>query len=178
MTLLKLYTLIELGTFEISFVGAGKTSFFSQQQCAWFSTVTGDKNNGHWKSSMDGYAMEEDLQALLDQGSLTLSWRSLRPYLRPSYSQTIDKETPDPPPWALNWFRTQGSKTATLEEYCLQIGTTYWARVGVEEYALPPMGPSSEPSQGSNFILLISDQPFQDRNPTGSLVPPFHDWMY
>ena len=67
-------------------------------------------------------------------------------------------------PSAARELYSENGKPVTVEEYCLEPGKTYYAKVSNESYLLPP-GEDGEPIERHNKVLILSDSPFKDGMP-------------
>lgn len=175
--------LVDLGEFELRFGGAVQSSFLGHLPCAWFEWHWGEPaspeleaETGVPLASWSSYTAEADLVAHTPRGELELSWRSLRPYLAPAFDQTWTRGKARGAPKVVRADLRNGPVRAV--EYCLATDRSYYARVNVETYMLPPEGPGEPPGEGRNAVLVVSDVPFVEGRPPHSITPTFRGWSY
>ena len=111
------------------------------------------------------------------QGKLTLPPRDCT-YLGPTFERTWTKKDQAKAPDVVKEKLVE-EPAITAVEHCLEPGKTYYARLHVDTYHLPPLPGEREPSKCRNPLLWISDQPFgEDGKPKLPLTPAYQGWSY
>jgi hypothetical protein len=183
-----------LGTTTFTVVGETTPSPIGKTACAWFEWVVGDRvadpgpeateeerkqwlRSGGWRSYQNGTHSERPVTVNAEGGETEVSWRKLRLHLAPTTVQVFTSAD-DAAPWAKEWLKENGAP-ATVAEYCLQPDRTYYGQVKTETYWLPPEPPDFEPGQGHNDVLVLSEEPFDERGKSPlPLTPMYSSWSY
>ncbi|GEM_PF-1157039 len=166
-----------LGVFTVTLQGETQDAFLSKRKVLYFEWHYGEKGDKGWISYLTGFHSEQGLLAITPKGTLEIPLRSLRPCLSPVFSRTYTGKTIKEAPAVAQELFSETSKPVTVEEYCLESGKTYYAKVSTESYFLPP-GEDGNPSEHHNTVLLISDSPFKDGMPAKEITPGYRGWTY
>jgi hypothetical protein len=155
------------------------------RKCGWFSVVIGTRGeDGDWVEVQEVFHVESDVQFETPLGRMELSWRKLRPHLKPSWEKVLhtpeDLEAEMDPGLrgALEAQLAEGAGPLTLSESCLLPGEAIAAQIETETYLLPPEPPDFEPGEASNTVLRLSNGAWEDGDPLLPLTAPFDDWSY
>jgi len=166
-----------LGVFTVTLNGETREAYLSKKKVLYFEWHYGEKGKKGWVSYCTGYRSEESLQIVTPKGTLELPVSRIRPYLSPSYSVKYATKTIKEAPAAVQDYFRETAKPVTVEEYCLEPGKTYHAKVSTESYFLPP-GEDGNPVERHNDVLMLSDSPFRDGVPGGEITPGYRGWTY
>ncbi|MHC9544877.1 MAG: hypothetical protein AB9903_35630 [Vulcanimicrobiota bacterium] len=166
-----------LGIFTVTLQGETLESYPSKKKVFYFEWHYGEKGEMGWVSFSTGYRSEKDLTIVTPKGTFELPVRLLRPYLSPVYLKTYTGKTIKDAPSAARELYSENGKPVTLEEYCLEPGKTYHAKVSEESYFLPP-GEDGNPIERHNKVLILSDSPFKDGMPQKEITPGYRGWTY
>jgi hypothetical protein len=152
-------------------------SFPSSAPCIYFEWVYGEKNGEEWVMFSKGYQSGDGITVLTPQGEIELNPNQLRLYLAPAYSRAYTRQQMGDAPDVVREMIIAENKPITVEEYRLTSNTTYHAQVSGESYVLPPEG-TQPPSRHVNYVLAISDLPFEEGEPQRALTPAYQGWSY
>ncbi len=169
-----------LDAFEVTLEGTSQQAFFSKKTCVYFewSFGEGQSADGNWVTSWRGYRSDAQLSVKTPKGMLDLSANDLRPYLGPSYEQTFTADNAANAPQVIRDRIKEGHPTLNAKEFCLEPGRSYYARVVVESFMLPPRPGSQQPGRGEHAVLSISDMPYKDGHPQRPISPAFKNHRY
>jgi hypothetical protein len=179
---LDLYDLRDLGELPVRFDGPAQISGVTKRPCLWFEWDQGEPAapgaGGDLFASSRGHMSEAELVVHTPKGDIELSHRSLRPRLTPSFDQTWSPGRAAGAPAPVRQELRAKRHPVRVVEYCLEAGRSYFARVEVETYMLPPGPDSDGPTEGHNAVLVVSDTTFVEGGPRAPLTPMFRQWSY
>ena len=167
-----LEALRDLGDFTVTLSGPALKSFPSAQNCVYWEWAAGEMKNGEWALRVGGTHSGTRLIIDTPRGRLDLAHGNMRLYLSAAASHrftrtTAARSTPTPLPELLKEV-----DPLNVEEYILQSGRTYYARIETETTLLPPQG-NAPPERRSTLVLAISDKPFKEGKAQSPLTPSF-----
>jgi len=167
----------KLGIFTVTLQGEPRESYLSKKKVLYSEWHYGEKGENGWVSFITGYRTIGNLTIATPIGTFELPARLLRPYLSPVYLRTYTGKTIKDAPSPARELYSENGKPVTLEEYCIEPGKTYHAKISTESYFLPP-GEDGEPIERHNKVLILSDSPFKDGMPQKEITPGYRGWTY
>lgn len=168
------------GAFVVSAGGGGGPSPLAGLEAAyWDWGVMRYGDDGRLRSHTAGGRHEGRVTLLVDGAEVALRVNQLRLYLAPAYRRESGPGEPAPPAAVAAWLDRFGQvldEASVIEEYVLERGRRYHARVGHDRYGLPPAGGVPEPR--SNPILHLCDRPFDDLAAEPVPIPACRGFSY
>lgn len=168
----------KLGVFEVKLEGDCEQSYLTRKSVLYFEWLYGEKDEKGWVSYSTAYHSEKPFNVITPAGTLELQTNRLRPYLAPSFEKAYSGDSIKDAPPAVKAYYEEKRTTVSVEEYCLEPGRIYYAKVETETYYLPPMPDEEKPVRRHNKVLALSDLPFQDGKPRRQLTPLYRGWTY
>jgi hypothetical protein len=154
--------------FEVTFAAEEKKSAVGEA-CLWWEMDVGDRgpvtpeSNG-WRTWSHIWTEGGPFVLSTPRGELAMDDQKLRFHIAPALEETWRRDTKRIPEEAKDHYFGDREVLSAVE-YRLVAGQTYYARVDVETYHLPPHGPGEKPREGRNTVLMVSDKPFVDGKP-------------
>lgn len=173
---------VEEGAFEVTFTGQTTESFIGKQPCVWYEWDFGEYDETKsadefaWGTHVNVYTTELKLTGATRLGTLSFGWRKMRTYLAPTTLRVYTSDDAvEAPKIVRDWISEHGGPV-TVAEYCLLPDKTYFAMVEGDTYKVP--GEEEELETRTNFVLQISDVPFQEGAPPHAITPTYRGWKY
>jgi hypothetical protein len=174
---LTLESLKDRSPFKVTLQGQIGQSFLAHKKCLYFEWHYGEKTDGEWISRTTGYQTTEPLILVLPEGQLEIGINKLRLYLSPTVGLKFTGKEKREIPEVIRERLAETGGVVIAEEFVLEPGKTYYARVGEESYLLPP-DESGRPIRRHNTILELSDKPFVEGKPRRPITPAYRGWTY
>lgn len=157
--------------FIVTVDGPVLTSFPSGRPCVYWEWAAGELRDGAWAVRIAGAHSGSTLLIKTPQGTVQLSHGSVRLYVGPAAAHRYSQSRTAPVPEPLRELLRE-MDPLTVEEYVLEPGRAYFARVEIETSMLPPRG-DEPPKRRRTLVLGISDLPFVNGKPQRPLAPSF-----
>ena len=124
--------------FQVQLEGEPVQSFLSKKTCVYFEWTYGVREGVNWQTRWNGYHTQTPVVVLTPKGKLTLPTTRLRTYLGPTFERTWTKKDQAKAPDVVKEKLVE-EPAITAVEHCLEPGKTYYARLHVDTYHLPPL---------------------------------------
>lgn len=170
--------LADAGELKIQLEGHEITSYPSNVRCLYFEWTYGLADGDRFQKRWSGYQSEESFTVVTSKGRLDLSARQVRLYVAADFTHTYDASDRAQAPDVVKQAMKEEKRPVTVQEHRLVAGRTYFAKVHVDSYMLPPEPGEHRPRQGRNAVLWISDVPFVDGKPARAITPAYEGWSY
>lgn len=174
---LTVQSLKDLGAFTVTIDGPALESFPSKRPCRYFEWAVGEKQADTWAVRFAASHSGTPVTIVTPRGRIGVRYSSMRLYLPASASHRYTRADAAAAPEIVRAHLSE-SEAITLEEFVLEAGRRYYARVDVETYFLPPEPGAGQPARRQHFVLAISDLPFKNGKPQRPLTPAFQDITY
>jgi len=151
--------------------GPAMLSFPSEHACVYWEWAAGEMRDGRWAVRIAGGHSGSVLVVNTSTGTLELPHGRVRLYLGAAAAHRYTRTSSPAAPGPLRPLLAE-MDPLVVEEYVLESGRTYHARVEIETSMLPPVGPAP-PERRRTAVLAISDLPFVNGQPQRPLTPSF-----
>ena len=168
---LTVQSLKDVDAFTVTIDGPTLESFPSKRPCRYFEWAIGEKRGDTWAVRVAASHSGAPVTVVTPRGRIEVRYNSMRLYLPASASRRYTRAGAANAPEIVREHLVEND-AITLEEYVLEAGRQYHARVDVETYFLPPE-PGGDPRRQQHFVLAISDLPFKNGKPQRPLTPAF-----
>ena len=168
----------DMGEFDVKVVGAGEKAAVSGKSGAYVEWIYGEKNGDQWTSFSIGYSTDTSIKLITPKGEIEISAGKIRLFLKPSVSVFAKPGEKSKLSETVKRIVEEEKRHLTFEEYRLDEGKTYFARLHSEGYHLPPRPPSFKPVRRQNTVLQISDTPFKEGKSGSPITPKYKNWKY
>ncbi len=168
---LEIEALAETGPFQVTLEGEAQDSPFTHKSCIYYEWTFGVKEPVGWTITWQGHRSRCPIKVTTPYGAFELRVYQVRLYIAPAYSRIYSINEAEKAPEAMRKRILLENKALTAEEYRLEAGHTYHARVEMDNYSLPYLASEDTPSLGRTAILAISDLPFIRGKPQRPMTP-------
>lgn len=155
------------GSFMVSFHATPVESPLSGAKAVFFEWISGTKAGAEWEAFSSSREAARGLLMMTTKGPMDAPLSRMRLFLTPAF--VLDRRTPGNRAELVLWLE-QHPEVQLIEEYRLDPGRKYFARVVEQPVTLPPEGPGKPAREARTRVLEVSESPFTDGSP-GLPVP-------
>ncbi len=159
------------GVFRVKFDGKRVKSYFGKRTAVYQEVIHGTQTDGEWSTYTSDIVSDTPVTAITPKGKIVLPTVKLRLYLQPSIRKTFTSKTASKAPAAWHYEISTMNEPIIVEEYRLEPGRSYYARVKTISYHLPPAGDEAAPVRIETTVLEVSDLPFKEGKPQLDATP-------